>query len=231
MDQNELQRMIEQYKKDMQRYMPTAAQPASDSTQSQTSNRPTASQPPEEIAVQTPSEQPQEEIGEDRQANNNPLIPQSSLQNSFVPPSVPRSQIILGATSDLTGSGTLIVQAFSGRQSMPMPDVRVSVSSENPQGEDESLVGFFVTDIDGKTPPIQLPTVEAEKSLVPGMKNPYAAYNIRAESNGYYISEIKNVPVFDGQTAVQDIDLVPLPDFYTGNRLTIIQGTGPISLN
>lgn len=215
---SEFQKMIEKYKNEMKKYIPDAipaqTQPQ---TQSQTQTQTQPQTQPELIELQPPEEQP--------------LINNLDFTADFTPPSVPNDEIIIGSTENLTGEGYLRIQVFSGRAALPIPDASVFISSENGDGENEKLLYFFTTDNNGLVPTVELPTVSAEESQQPGMKNPYAAYNIRVEKTGFFISELRNVPVFDGLTATKSIDLVPLPDFYNGSRLTIVEDTGSITLN
>ena len=54
---------------------------------------------------------------------------------------------------------------------------------------------------------------DRELSLTPEDKNPYTTYNISVNAEGYYESERVNVPLFQGITSLQIIDLIPLSEF------------------
>ena len=67
----------------------------------------------------------------------------------------------------------------------------------------------LTTDIDGKTESVALPTPEKALSMAPGNMLPYASYDVRVSKDGYLDSVFYDIPVFDGITSVQSVDLKP----------------------
>ena len=59
--------------------------------------------------------------------------------------------------------------------------------------------------------------VDISASLSPGIRNPYATYDIRVEREGFFVHENRNAPVFSGIYSIQNVDLIPLSP-YGGDR-------------
>lgn len=104
--------------------------------------------------------------------------------------------------------GTLIVNVSSAGGAYPIPDavIRViGVSEENRDIEYSRL-----TDIDGVSSYISLPAPSRTLSQAPGAPDaPYALYNVEAAIPGYYPKRIYNVPIFEGETTVLPINMIP----------------------
>ena len=65
----------------------------------------------------------------------------------------------------------------------------------------------------GQTEKIALPTKSASLSEVPGNLKPYISYNVFASKEGYFDSDVINVPIFEGVTSIQPINLIPLSEY------------------
>jgi hypothetical protein len=48
--------------------------------------------------------------------------------------------------------------------------------------------------------------------MSPGNGKGYESYGLTVTKEGYYRQEYVNVPIFEGITAIQTADLIPLPD-------------------
>lgn len=75
--------------------------------------------------------------------------------------------------------------------------------------------GFYVckvimTDIDGKTESVPVPTVSAELSRSPENVTRNAVYDINVEAPGFTMSEVFHIPVFEGITSIQNVNLSPV---------------------
>lgn len=71
------------------------------------------------------------------------------------------------------------------------------------------------TNSDGITEYIELETVEKNLSLNPDNATlPYRTYNLFVFAEGYILAEALGVNIFDGQTTLQWIDLLPRPVNY-----------------
>ncbi len=168
--------------------------------------------------VLTPEEQAEEQI-----ANEFPF------KNDYSLPNINENEMIKGQTVDLTGVGYLIVRVSVSNAAAPVAGATVLVSFDDTNGE--KLIKSSVTDVNGETPKIALPTVAESESLEPGVKNPYASYSIRVSADKYFTIDSVNVPIFDKQTAIQPVEMVPLPEGFGGNTVLKSNDTGSITLN
>ena len=114
--------------------------------------------------------------------------------------------------SPQTKSGYLIVRASTASGAIPVEGVTVIV-----QGRDEENSNVFlslITDRDGLTQKITLPTVSRDESLTPSANiKPYSLYNIEVYKDGYYPQHYSGVAIFEGITAVQNARILPLSEF------------------
>ena len=112
--------------------------------------------------------------------------------------------------------GYLIIRATTARGAIPLEGAEVNVYAYPPDtgGERGGLVASRVTDRSGNTALIALPAPPRDNSLTPqnGRKPPYFAYTVDVRLDGYTAQQYINVPIFEGITAIQEADLIPLPD-------------------
>ena len=107
------------------------------------------------------------------------------------------------------GTGYLLVQVTTANTAIPLADALVSISRDDGQNE---LLYTLRTGTDGRTPRVPLSAPARGDSLAPSDIPPYATYNIVAQSSGYGTANYNHVPIFDGITAFQQADLIPLPE-------------------
>lgn len=108
----------------------------------------------------------------------------------------------------MTGTGYLIVRVTTAGGAIPLGGATVVVRGSRPEAS-----GVFytqVTDRDGKSGKMALPTPPASNSSAPGGMTPYAVYQIDVSYPGYYAAAYQNVPIFDRITALQGAELIPL---------------------
>ena len=86
-----------------------------------------------------------------------------------------------------------------------------------------------VTDQNGKTRSIPLPAANPELSQKPGIEHPYITYNIQITADGYIPVRDFNVPLFGGITAIQPVELIPIPEGGVTDDIAIDEG-GPQDL-
>ena len=112
-----------------------------------------------------------------------------------------------------TSTGTILVQVFTARQALPVPGARVTIVHASV--DDNTLVGIAMTDRDGRTRPIEVPTPARALSEAPLTDNviPFSVYDIRVEKAGYYTVNINDVQVFSGEQTLQTVDMTPLAEF------------------
>ena len=127
-----------------------------------------------------------------------------------------------------TDTGYIQVRTFTARQAIPVPGAVVTITRKN--GDKDELIRIMQTDISGLSPVVAVPTVSRELSLQPGTIPPYTAYTIQSDAEGYYSVRNLNVPVYGGITAVQPVEMIPLPEQVTSGMLEFPE-TGPQDLD
>lgn len=114
------------------------------------------------------------------------------------------------------GTGYLIIRATAARGAIPLEGAQVDVYDYLPEftADRGNLITSRTTDQSGSTTPIPLPTPKKEQSLTPqnGGLPPYASYTVDVRLEGYTAHQYINVPIFDGITAIQQADLIPLTE-------------------
>ena len=106
--------------------------------------------------------------------------------------------------------GNLVVNVTTAGGAIPGNDALVIIqgSGENSGG----VVASFLTDTDGVGRSISLPAPSRSLSQSPGAsEKSFAVYDIVVSLEGFYKVRISNVAVFDGETTVQPVNLIPLP--------------------
>ncbi len=115
---------------------------------------------------------------------------------------------------ELSGTGYLLIRATTAKGAIPLEGVMVMVRNRLPEfteGRGDVIISA-VTDRSGSTERLALPAPPRAESEHPGGRKPYASYDVDLSADGYYQHRYSAVPVFDGITAVQQADLVPLPE-------------------
>ncbi len=108
----------------------------------------------------------------------------------------------------MENTGTLIVQVYTADQALPISGANVKVTRLTDDGEE--LIKIMTTNRSGKTDPLLLAAPPKANSQTPDGGTKFFNYNIRVDYPGYYTMENINVPIFDGQTALQPVALIPL---------------------
>ena len=107
--------------------------------------------------------------------------------------------------------GYLIVNVSTARGAIPLEGAAVTVYYEVP--ENTSVFAVMSTDRSGKTQKIELPAPSRELSETPGNTKPYATYTVAVEKDGYYSVTNVGVPIFDGVTSIQPVEMLPLAEY------------------
>ena len=111
-----------------------------------------------------------------------------------------------------SGYGYIVVRASTARGAIPLEGALVEIydySAEFAEGRGD-IIGVYRTGASGLTEKIQLPAPARSLSMSPGNGASYSTYNIRVSKDGYAPTSYINVPIFEGITAVQSAELVPL---------------------
>lgn len=118
--------------------------------------------------------------------------------------------------------GGLIVQVTQANEAQPIANANVTVSKTTENGE--MLLNVLKTNRNGKTPKIYLDAPPQENSQSPSDLPKFNNYNIRVDYPGFYTFEGLDVPVFAGQTSIQPVALLPLPEgVENGKRITVVE--------
>lgn len=120
--------------------------------------------------------------------------------------------------------GFLVVNVKTANGALPVENAHVTIygiseidGNGAPTISDSDIIYSLTTDKSGKTQKVALPTKDKSLSLSPDNKLPYEAYNVFVTSDGYYDSSYINVPVFQGITSLQGVNLIPLSEFASPN--------------
>ena len=111
---------------------------------------------------------------------------------------------------DMTGTGYLVVQVTTAASAIPLEGAFVTVSRVSQDSAD--VIFELRTGRDGKTPRVPLPAPARAESQHPGAFPPYATYSVEVSLNGYETVVYQPLPIFDGVTAIQQADLIPVPE-------------------
>lgn len=115
-----------------------------------------------------------------------------------------------------TSSGSMIISVYTAGGALPISNALVTVTGT--EKENSGVISVLYTDQSGNTPKITLPAPPAKESESPGIKKPYATYNVDVDKDGFYPKRFLNVPIFSGVTSVQPVNLIPLTE-YIGESL------------
>ncbi|MBQ4090685.1 MAG: carboxypeptidase regulatory-like domain-containing protein [Clostridia bacterium] len=123
-------------------------------------------------------------------------------------------------TDNTQGYGYMIVRVTTARGAIPIGNATVYVQNFLPKEQEGNgdVIGTYTTDATGLTPKISLPAPPRELSTSPGNGKSYSTYTLTVAADGYHIRTYVNVPVFEGITAIQNVDMIPLPENGVADR-------------
>ena len=103
--------------------------------------------------------------------------------------------------------GTLIFQVTGGQGAFPLAGATVTITK--PLDERLGISVTVTTDESGKTPPLSLPAPSKELSQKPNNGIVYATYQAEISAPNHVTTKIRDLPVFDGITTIQPVNLSP----------------------
>ena len=111
-------------------------------------------------------------------------------------------------TEGFTEVGYLTVRVSTAGGAIPLEGAAVNIRGGNV--EDSAIIYALVTNSDGLTPTVSLPTPPRSASETPQNTTPaYAVYNVDVYAKDYIPAFFNNVPIFSGINSVQPAVLVP----------------------
>lgn len=243
----DLQQLIEKYQNDFRRYR--AAHPTVGAASPAAPDRPAAPmpeipqntpgplpQPEPSIRPDLPPEMPERPMARPEMPEQPPVsLPEMPEQPPVAQPEIPMEMPVMPerpmaaspsperdvADRRRTDRGYIQVRAYTASEATPVPDALVLVL------QDGQLVRQTLTDQDGLTELMELRTVSRELSMEEGTAHPYTTYDLQITAEGYLPVTSLAVPVFGGVTAIQNIAMIPRPEFDTGRQDEVFQNTEP----
>ena len=121
------------------------------------------------------------------------------------------------------GYGYMIVRVTTARGAIPIEGAVVTVHNYDPEFESGrgDIISVYTTNSSGLTQRFALAAPPHELSTSPGNGKSYETYNLSVTKPGYYQQYYSGVPVFEGITAVQSADMIPLPDNGQTDNFTV----------
>ena len=117
--------------------------------------------------------------------------------------------------------GYLVVHVTTARGSIPLEGAAVNIRSNEdidttPRAD---ILYATTTNRDGNTERIALAAPPRENSMSPSEVPPFSTYHLEVRREGYGMQSFVALPIFAGITAVQPVDLIPLPEDGSQNVL------------
>ncbi len=122
---------------------------------------------------------------------------------------------------------TLQVRVYKARGAVPIQNAVVTITGKNPEND---LQYVALTDANGFSPPVVLPAVDRKLTLQPSENIPVTTYDVLVVAPGYFRVRNRNVPVYGGTSAIQPVELIPLPEMIDGTEEQTFYGSGPQDL-
>ena len=106
-------------------------------------------------------------------------------------------------------SGTLTVKAYTAGGALPVEGTRIKLTGA--LEENRFYEAELITDVDGLTAKISLPSPKRIYSLSPGAPEmPYATYDMVVSAVGYYTKRLYGIAIFSGVDSLQPVAMIPL---------------------
>lgn len=120
-------------------------------------------------------------------------------------------------------TGYLIIQARTANDALPLNGVQIWIMDSKEQN-----TYYVTTDESGETAKIALETLDASLSLNPDFSGtPFISYDVLAFANGFNTVHIVDIPILDGETAIQPIEFIPMRKIQRTPTVTEIQIGAP----
>ncbi len=105
--------------------------------------------------------------------------------------------------------GFLRAQALEAQKVLPLKDVKIEIFKDFPSGR--HVISSQITDESGLIEAVELPALDAFESTIPGINQPYTTYDLKFTKPGYTTIIIRDVPVYQDITTLQERNMVIKP--------------------
>ena len=121
--------------------------------------------------------------------------------------------------------GTLLFQVTSGQGAFPVAGATVVITKNLTDGHSLSIT--TATDESGKTEEFSLPAPSRSLSQTPGGRDVFATYDAVITAPGHVTVIVHDIPIFDGITTIQPVNLAPDLNGSIANETETITDTEP----
>ena len=111
------------------------------------------------------------------------------------------------AQNERVDRGLLQVNVLANIRNRPIENARISISYT---GEPGRVIEELVTNSEGQSPTIELPTPPIEYSMSPSEYQPYSEYTVRVTAEGYAPVDISGTELLPEVKALQPVRMDPL---------------------
>ena len=111
--------------------------------------------------------------------------------------------------------GYLILNTTAAQRIIPVTNTLITITDNS--GEQK-----FMTDESGKTPSLEIETPDISLSEAPSPEAiPFSVVDVKAEKEGFFTTEIKEVQIFPERVTTLYINMVPVPEFGINRPLMV----------
>ena len=106
--------------------------------------------------------------------------------------------------------GYVNVHSYESNAQIPLRDVAIAITDET-----GDAISLRLTNKSGMFDrPVEVQVPDLSKSQTPGSKErPFSVINIYARKNNFEEIVVKNVQVFPGTITMQELEMIPLPEY------------------
>ncbi len=114
--------------------------------------------------------------------------------------------------------GYIILQARTAQDALPLSDVKIRILDQL-----GNLVYELTTDESGETAKVPLETISRDFSQNPYYtETPYISYFVTAQKSGFQTLSVSDIPIYEGETAILPLALLPMEDMQRTPSVTEI---------
>ena len=237
---NDFKQMVEKYKSELLRFRQehgqtvgnagnSIGQPTERPIQNNAAAESAPSTQPQMLLIDRPTQRPEPSIRPDMPPEmptspiSRPEIPSYPVTQPDMPMAVPSAPEITNPTPDriTNDRGYIQIKTYTAREATPVADALVLIL------RDGELVYQTLTDEDGLSEIVELETVSRDLSTVVGNPKPFTTYDLQITAGGFLPVRSVGVPIFGGVTSIENVALIPKPEFSQAGNDEVYQNTEP----